>query len=49
MTALRFAVASLFCAATLLLGGCNTAKGFGQDLEKVGNQIEESATEKGAD
>ena len=33
-----FAVAFAF-----VLTGCNTVKGFGQDLEKVGGKIEEKA------
>jgi predicted small secreted protein len=27
----------------LSLAGCNTVKGFGQDLQKVGDKIEEKA------
>ncbi len=27
----------------LALAGCNTVKGFGQDLQKVGDKIEEKA------
>jgi predicted small secreted protein len=27
----------------LMLSGCNTVKGFGQDLQKVGDKIEEKA------
>ncbi|MDO8441187.1 MAG: entericidin A/B family lipoprotein [Polaromonas sp.] len=26
-----------------MLAGCNTAKGFGQDLQKVGEKIEDKA------
>ena len=29
--------------ATAVLGGCNTMEGFGKDLKKVGDKIEESA------
>ncbi|MDH2423450.1 entericidin A/B family lipoprotein [Cobetia amphilecti] len=28
----------------LLLGGCNTVEGFGEDLEHLGGSIEESAS-----
>lgn len=49
MKLFRLSVTGLFLMASLLLTGCNTAKGFGQDLEKVGGKIEESAKEKGAD
>jgi len=27
----------------LFLAGCNTARGFGQDLQKVGEKIEDKA------
>ena len=30
-------------AVALLLAGCNTMKGFGQDVQKVGDKIEEKA------
>jgi entericidin A len=30
-------------AVAFILAGCNTVKGFGQDLEKVGGKIEEKA------
>jgi len=30
-------------AIAFLLAGCNTVKGFGQDVEKVGGKIEEKA------
>jgi entericidin A len=30
-------------AVALLLAGCNTVRGFGQDLQKVGDKIEEKA------
>jgi predicted small secreted protein len=30
-------------AVALLLAGCNTVRGFGQDLEKVGDKIQEKA------
>ncbi len=34
--------AALFAAA-VLLAGCNTVKGFGQDMQKVGDKIEDAA------
>ena len=33
---------SLICA----LGGCNTVKGVGQDLQKAGEKIEDAAKKK---
>jgi entericidin A len=30
-------------AAAVLFAGCNTMRGFGQDVKKVGDQIEEKA------
>jgi len=30
-------------SSALVLAGCNTVKGFGQDLQKVGDKIEEKA------
>jgi predicted small secreted protein len=30
-------------AFALLLAGCNTVRGFGQDVQKVGGKIEEKA------
>ena len=29
-----------------LLAGCNTVKGFGQDVQKVGDKIEDGAKKK---
>jgi entericidin A len=34
----------IFVAA--LFGGCNTMRGLGQDVEKVGDKIEKKAEEK---
>lgn len=36
------------CAATclLMLVGCNTVKGVGQDLQKAGEKIEDAAKKK---
>jgi predicted small secreted protein len=36
------ATATLFAVA-LLLAGCNTVRGFGKDVQKVGDKIEEKA------
>ncbi|MCC2674582.1 MAG: Entericidin EcnA/B family [Ramlibacter sp.] len=30
-------------AVALLLAGCNTMRGFGQDVQKVGDKIEDKA------
>ena len=35
-------IATLFALA-VLLAGCNTMKGFGQDVQKVGDKIEEKS------
>ena len=39
------ATATLFAVA-VLLAGCNTMKGFGQDVQKVGDKIEDGASKK---
>jgi predicted small secreted protein len=36
------ATATLFAIA-VLLAGCNTVRGFGQDVQKVGEKMEEKA------
>jgi entericidin A len=35
--------ALLALSLVFALAGCNTVKGFGQDLQKVGDKIEEKA------
>ena len=40
-------LASIFISS-ILLTGCNTTKGIGQDLKKAGEKIEESAKKSGA-
>jgi predicted small secreted protein len=30
----------------LVLAGCNTVRGFGQDVQKVGDKIEDKASKK---
>ncbi len=40
-------LASLFAFSLMLaLSGCNTVKGVGQDLQKVGEKIEDVAKKK---
>ncbi len=36
----------LLLAVAVLLGGCNTVRGIGQDLQRAGEKIEESAKKK---
>jgi len=36
----------LFASVYLLLVGCNTVSGFGQDVQKAGQKVEESAEKK---
>jgi predicted small secreted protein len=36
-------------AAALLLAGCNTMEGFGEDVESAGEAIEEEAEESDGD
>gem|GEM_PF-119950 len=36
----------LIVAALLVLVGCNTVKGVGQDLQKAGSSIEDAAKKK---
>ena len=38
-------IAALLALAALL-AGCNTVKGFGQDLQKVGEKLEDSGSRK---
>ncbi|HZY20359.1 MAG TPA: entericidin A/B family lipoprotein [Ramlibacter sp.] len=38
-------IAALLALAALL-AGCNTVKGFGQDLQKAGDKIEDAANRK---
>ena len=33
-------------AVTFVLAGCNTMRGFGQDVQKVGDKIEDGAKKK---
>ena len=38
--------ALLFASVTLMLVGCNTVSGFGKDVQKAGEKVEESADKK---
>lgn len=38
-------IVCLTVASCLLLGGCNTTRGLGQDVEAAGEAIEETAEE----
>ena len=37
--------AVLLLAVALLVGGCNTIRGFGEDVEAAGGQVSETAEE----
>ena len=37
--------AMLLLSVTLLVGGCNTIGGFGEDVEAVGGEVSETAEE----
>jgi entericidin A len=39
-------LASLITALSLTLTGCNTVKGLGQDIQKVGERMEDAAKRK---
>jgi predicted small secreted protein len=36
-------IITLIAASLLLLTGCNTVKGMGQDIQKAGEKIEDAA------
>lgn len=38
--------AAILLAIAFVLAGCNTVKGFGQDVQKVGDKIEDGASKK---
>ncbi len=44
---IAYMLAAVFIGS-MLLSGCNTTKGIGQDLKKAGEKIEESAKKSGA-
>lgn len=37
-----FTLIFVFCAAALLLSGCNTVEGAGKDIEKAGRTIQDT-------
>ena len=39
----KIAATLIALSAALLLAGCNTVKGVGQDIERAGNAIERAA------
>jgi entericidin A len=45
MKPLRTVVFALVLAAPLMAAACNTVEGFGKDVSKAGDQLEESADE----
>jgi predicted small secreted protein len=47
MKSSSLAVLSLAAISTALTSSCATTKGFGQDLQKVGNRLESRANETG--
>ena len=36
----------LFVAVSFAVAGCNTMSGFGKDVEKAGDKIDDAATKK---
>jgi len=47
-TAKIYGVTGAVLISLILLTGCNTVKGIGQDLKKGGEKLEETAKNKGA-
>ena len=43
---MKTTIATLIACLTLLLSGCNTFRGVGQDVQKVGEKIEDAAKKK---
>ena len=43
---MKYLVLFVSMAFALALGGCNTVKGVGQDLQKAGEKIEDVAKKK---
>ena len=37
---------AMLIAAAFVLAGCNTLKGFGEDMQKAGQKIEDTAKKK---
>ena len=44
MKTIRYLV--LLCLLSMSLSACNTTRGFGQDLKKLGSSIEDEANEE---
>ncbi|WP_460026745.1 entericidin A/B family lipoprotein [Methyloparacoccus murrellii] len=38
---MKYGALTLMLATSLLLSGCNTWSGFGQDLQKVGQKVQQ--------
>lgn len=34
----------ILCATVLILSGCNTVAGFGKDVQKVGQKVQEAGS-----
>ena len=45
---LKVTILAALLTATLYLGGCNTTKGAGKDMQSVGENISHSADKNGA-
>jgi predicted small secreted protein len=43
---MKYTVTLLLTALTLLLAGCNTLEGIGQDIKRAGGAIEDAAKKK---
>ena len=43
---MKTTIATFIACLTLLLLGCNTFRGVGQDVQKVGEKIEDAAKKK---
>jgi predicted small secreted protein len=39
---LRFAIIATLALATTALAGCNTVKGFGRDIQSVGETVDQA-------
>lgn len=42
---LKYLTITTFLAVTALVAGCNTTAGFGEDVESVGDAIEDTAND----
>lgn len=43
---IRFRLLVLLVASVWLLTACNTVQGFGKDMQKVGDKVEDAAKKK---